>query len=168
MKTKVKNKVKVDLEKYVNVDTGEPLCDELSSSGSSISITSSGDLVCLNSSDYAVVDSATMKYLLSVLSYNEIGKITYMALTTKTQLNILYNNNVPHSNKSLQKYLEVKSESSFFKFLKKLIKVGVLYQIKGKIYGEVRVIYMLNPYVTRKRKTFDAKVFEIFTEFKEK
>lgn len=166
MKRDIKTKIKVDLGKYVNIDTGESMMDEFDG-GLSVSIEERGDYVSLSSSDYAVVDSTTLRYLSSILSYNDIGKITYMSLTTKTPLNILYNNNIPHSNKTLQSYLEVKSESSFLKFLKKLIKAGVLYQLKGRIYGDVRVIYMLNPYVSRKRRTFDNKVFDIFSKFDE-
>jgi hypothetical protein len=45
------------------------------------------------------------------------------------------------------------------------MKLGVLYQIKGNIGGKIRVIYMMNPFVARKRKQLDSKVIDVFKEF---
>jgi len=45
------------------------------------------------------------------------------------------------------------------------MKAGVIYQIKGNIAGEVRVIYMMNPFLARKRKTIDKEVFNVFNPF---
>jgi hypothetical protein len=53
----------------------------------------------------------------------------------------------------------------FLKLLNKLMKVGVIYQLKGRIRDEIRVIYMLNPFIARKRKTIDKEVFNVFHPF---
>ena len=77
-------------------------------------------------------------------------------------------NNQLHSNETLQKYLDISSTSTFFALVNKLIKAGVLYQVKGLIYGEVRKIYMINPFLSKKRKVFDEKVIEVFQSFENK
>jgi predicted transcriptional regulator len=94
-----------------------------------------------------------------------MNNILMMTTDLKTPLNIVYNGPQPHSNESLQKFLGYSSKSTFIKLLQKLIKEGVLYQIKGRISGEVRVIYMMNPFLARKRKTIDKEVFEVFRPF---
>jgi len=171
IKTKVK-KVKrttsdVDISKYVNFETGEVMSSEIGGSASIVVKEDTG-MSIVNSSDFAIIDTDAVRYLFEVLNDIDFGRLLKMSLTTKTPFNILFNHNTPHSNKSLQKYLAMSSESGFFRFVKRLMKLGILYQIKGKVYGEVRVVYMLNPYLSRKRKVFDNKVFEIFTEFKDK
>jgi len=88
-----------------------------------------------------------------------------MATDLKTPLNLVYNGPQPHSNESLQLLLGYSSRDKFFKLLKKLMELGVLYQIKGRISGEVRVVYMLNPYIARKRRTIDNSVFKVFQPF---
>lgn len=165
---KVKKKTSdVDLSKYVNLETGEIMSSEVDGSASIVVQEDTG-MSLVNSNDFAIIDTDAVKYLFEVLNDIDFGRLLKMSLTTKTPFNILFNHNVPHSNKSLQKYLAMNSESGFFRFVKRLMKLGIIYQIKGKIYGEVRVVYMLNPFLSRKRKVFDNKVFEIFTEFKDK
>jgi hypothetical protein len=86
-----------------------------------------------------------------------------LSTTTATPLNLIMNkNNQFHSNETLQQYLNIKSESMFFVFIRKIMKLGIIYQIKGNIHGSVRKIYMLNPFMSRKRRTFDHQVLEIF------
>jgi len=161
---KIKNKIQVDISKYVNRETGEILVDEMSSDTKMTIIRDSG-LVSVSYSDYAVISTDAIIYLTTILNNSDLGNVLKMLTTTKTPLNILYNNNVPHSNSSLQQYLKVSSESKFIDLIKRLMKLGVLYQIKGNIYGSVRVIYMLNPFLSKKRKLFDDKVFKIFKNF---
>jgi predicted transcriptional regulator len=166
-KHKIKNNIKVDISKYVNSETGVPLIDDIPKDTRIISTEDSG-IIKVSSSNYAVIDSEAVEYLMSVLSNVEIAYLMKMAITTKTPLNIIYNNNIPHTNETLKQYLQLSSSSTFSKLIKKLTEEGVLYQIKGKIYGRVRVIYMLNPYITRKRSTFDSKVFEVFSKLSKK
>ena len=160
---KIKKDTQVDLSQYVNKETGEFMLDEISKN-SDIIIKSTEDsgMVSVSYNDYAVLDTEAFLILAKVLNNSEFANVVKMAITTKTQLNILYNNNIPHSNHTLQEYLEIKSKSTFFELIKKLMEIGVIYQIKGRIHGEVRVIYMLNPLISKKRNTFDSKVIKIF------
>lgn len=160
-----RKKVHLDLSRYVNTDTGELLTSELSKDRMAVTITEEGNYVVITSDDYVVLDCKTVNYLSDVLSKPEMQSILKMATDLKTPLNIVYNGPQPHSNDSLQLFLGYSSQAMFLKLLKKLIKEGVLYQIKGKISGEVRVIYMMNPFLARKRKTIDKEVFSVFKPF---
>lgn len=165
VKAKESKKVNLDLTKYVNADTGELLTSELSRDKMVVTVTKEGNYVVITSDDYVVLDCKTVNYLSEVLSRTEMNNILMMTTDLKTPLNIVYNGPQPHSNESLQKFLGYSSKSTFIKLLQKLIKEGVLYQIKGRISGEVRVIYMMNPFLARKRKTIDKEVFEVFRPF---
>lgn len=158
-------KVKLDLSRYVNTTTGELLTSELSKDKMIVSVTKEGNYVVITSDDYVVLDCKTVNYLSNILSRTEMNNILMMATDLKTPLNIVYNGPQPHSNDSLQKFLGYSSKSTFIKLLQKLMRSGVIYQIKGNIGGEVRVIYMMNPFLARKRKTIDSEVFDVFKPF---
>lgn len=160
-----KKQVAIDLTKYVNEETGELLTSELQRDKMVVTVTKEGNYVVITSDDYVVLDCKTVNYLSDILSRTEMNNILMMATDLKTPLNIVYNGPQPHSNESLQVFLGYSSKSTFIKLLQKLIKAGVIYQIKGNIRGEVRVIYMMNPFLARKRKTIDKEVFEVFRPF---
>ena len=165
IKKRSTKKKQFDVGKYVNSDTGEMLSSELGKDKMSINITEEGGCVIITSDDYIVLDSKTVKYLATQLSRTEINSMIMMATDLKTPLNIVYNGPQPHTNKSLQSFLGYSSKAMFLRLLNKLMKVGVIYQLKGRIQNEVRVIYMLNPYIARKRKTIDKEVFQVFQPF---
>jgi hypothetical protein len=162
---RLKKNVDFDLETYVNIETGELLSSSLGRDKLSVSVTEKGDYVVMSSDDYVVLDSATVKFLANQLSRAELSNVLMMATDLKTPLNLVYNGPQPHSNESLQAFLGYSSRAMFFKLLNKLMKLGVIYQIKGRISGELRVVYMLNPYIARKRKTIDNTVFQVFQPF---
>ena len=165
IKAREKKQINLDLSKYVNSDTGELLTSELNKDKMIVSVTQEGNYVVITSDDYVVLDCKTVNYLSAVLSKPELQSIVLMATDLKTPLNIVYNGPQPHSNDTLQRFLGYSSQAMFLKLLKKLIKEGVIYQIKGKISGEIRVIYMMNPFLARKRKTIDKGVFNVFNPF---
>ena len=160
-----KKKVNLDLSKYVNTATGELLTSELRKDKMVVTVTEEGNYVVITSDDYVVLDCKTVNYLSEILSRTEMNNVLMMTTDLKTPLNIVYNGPQPHSNESLHKFLGYSSKSTFIKLLQKLMKAGVIYQIKGNIAGEVRVIYMMNPFLARKRKTIDKEVFNVFNPF---
>jgi len=155
----------VDLSEYHNNKTGEALDSELKP-GTKVTIKEKTGMVNISSNDYAVIDTQAIQILAKMLNNSDLANVIKMAVCSKTPLNLIYNNTIPHTNETLQKYLEVSSESKYIELIKRLMKAGILYQIKGLIYGEIRVIYMINPFLSSKRKTFDERLIGIFTEFK--
>lgn len=166
--TKVKRNLNIDFSKYFNVETGESLASEMASNekGTMISVKENTELVMLEKpTDFAFINTETLAKVISLLNNADLGHVIKMIPLTKTEWNMLYNHSVPHTNNSLQSYLEIKSNKSFHELIKRLIKVGVLYQIKGNINGAVRVVYIMNPHLSNKRKTFHVKLLKIFKDF---
>ena len=165
LKPKVNKKISIDYTKYVNSETGELLSSELEGGKMKITMTEEGKMIIMSSDNFIILDANTVRYLEDVLSASEMGHVVKMTVDLKTPLNLIYNGPYPHSNKSLQELLGYTSESTFLKLIRKLMKLGILYQIKGNISGSVRVVYMLNPFLARKRKSLDKEVFEVFKPF---
>jgi hypothetical protein len=160
---RVKTKKSIDLAKYVNTETGEYLAEEVSlNKGMITQYTEDGKYVIIKSDSFTIIDADAMEYLSKVLNKSEVGSMMVMANDLKTPFNLIFNHNRPHTHDTLQEAIGFKSKSMFIKFMGKLMKLGVLYQVKGNIMGEVRVIYMMNPLVARKRSKLDSQVFDIF------
>ena len=161
----VLKKEKIDLAKYVNTDTGEYLSDEIDQN-ISISVDKNTDMSVVSYSDYSVISTEAIVILSQILNNSDFANVIKMAIVVKTPMSILYNDTIPHTNETLQKYLEIKSEAMYISLMKRLMQAGVLYQMKGLIYGEVRKIYIINPYICRKRKVFENKILNVFQQFR--
>jgi predicted transcriptional regulator len=159
-----KESIRLDVENYVNTETGETLDSALQQK--TLTVKEEGNFVILQSDDYVVIDSEALKYMRHLLSTTDISHTVQMSANLKTPFNIVYNNNVPHTNETLQNFLGFRSKAMFLKLIKRLIKVGVLYQVKGRIMGGVRVIYMFNPLIARKRRSVDKQMMAIFCDIK--
>lgn len=163
--SKVTKKVKKDLSVYVNIETGENLAEEVDTI-TSITVTEDTGLVRITSKNYSMIEIESLLILKDILSSSHIGCIMLLSTTSKTEDNVLYNNNIPHTNTTLQKYLGFKSSSQYFTLIKELINLNVLYPKKHKVQGKLKTIYMINPYVCRKRSKLNPELFEIFFKIK--
>lgn len=165
---RINEKKIIDVSIYHNEETGELLSSEIGK-GTTIVVNQKTSNVSIDYDDYATISTKAMFTLMEVLNNSDLANTLKMSLCAKGPLSLLYNeNNQLHSNETLQKYLEISSESTYYNLINKLIKVGVLYQVKGLIHGSVRKIYMINPFLSKKRKVFDEKVIEVFQSFDKK
>lgn len=165
--TNVKKSVIVDFSIYHNEETGEALSSELSGNGLMVSIKEETDLVTMKTPDnFAFINTDVLSKVIPLLSDGDLAHLLKMIPLTKTEMNMLFNNTIPHTNATLQKYLKIVNRTAFHKVIKRLISSGILYQIKGNIYGKVRVVYILNPHLSNRRKTFHKSLFDIFKDFK--
>jgi hypothetical protein len=164
---KVSNNIKIDLNSFYNEQTGETLASEIV--GNKITVTikkENTELFTLKKPEnFSFINLDTLIKLYDVLSNVELGYLFKLIPLTKTEMNVIFNNTIPHSNYTLQNYLQIKSNSTFHTLIKKLITVGVLYQFKGNIQGAVRLTYILNPNVSNRRKTFDKSLIGFFKNF---
>lgn len=162
----IKKSIEIDLSEYYNSETGENLIEQISGKGISLSLKEDTDLVTLKQPDnFSFINLDTLIKLYDVLSNVELGYLFRLIPLTKTEFNIIFNHTIPHSNHTLQKYLKIKSNKTFHELIKKLVKEGVLYQMKGNISGAIRVIYVMNPFLSNRRKTFNKEVTTIFKNF---
>ena len=163
---KVTNNIKIDLDSFYNEQTGESLASEILGTRTSVTFRKETDLITLKKPEnFSMINLDTLNKLYQILSNSDLGYLLKMFPLTKTEMNMIFNNTIPHSNYTLQKYLEIKSNKTFHTLIKKLISVGVLYQMKGHIQGAVRVVYIMNPNVSNRRKTFDNSLVDFFKEF---
>ncbi len=163
---KITTNVKLDVANYWNEETGENLFTEITENGYSVSVKKESDLFTLDKpKNFCFINIDTLIKLYNVLTNSELGYLFKLIPLTKTEWNMIYNNTIPHSNHTLQDYLEIKSNSTFHALIKKLIRVGVLYQVKGNILGAVRLTYILNPNVSNRRKTFHISLIGYFKRF---
>jgi len=163
---KVKKNVSIDFSLYVNEETGEILASELNGNALMVSVKEDTELVTMKKPDsFAFINVSTLEKVIKLLNNADLGNLLKLFPLTKTEMNMIYNHTYPHTNYSLQKYLEIKSNKTFHEFIKRLIKAGVLYQVKGQINGAVRVVYILNPYLSNRRKTFHNSLFDLFSDF---
>lgn len=159
---KITKKVNVSPNDLVNYKTGETFDED-----KVIHITEETGYSIINYDDYTVFDSRAIAYLQSILSRPEMSSVMTMASDLNSLFNLVFNKTVPHTNETLQQHLGYNSKAMFINLIRKLIKVGVLYQIKGNIGGEVRIVYMFNPYIARKRKKINNDVMDVFKSFEE-
>lgn len=162
MKDEIRSKI-LDLDKYVNIDTGQLLLDELSTE-SSIKITEKTGNKFVESDNYIVVDVDSLKYLRQekIISSKDVGHIMHMSETLKTVYNAMFmNNNVPHTLASLSEYLGMSYDTTT-RYIKKLAKKNIVH----KYITAYDTYYCLNPYLTRRRKTIDSELLSHFSKFK--
>lgn len=166
---KIMRNVEIDFSKYYNEETGESLAQELiGNKKKMIEIREETDLVTLGMpKNFAVIDVDTLQKLFSILSNADLAQVLKIIPLTKTEMNMLFNHSVPHTNFTLQKYLDFSSRAKFTEMIRRLIKAGVLYELKGHINGAVRKVYILNPYLSNRRKTFHNSLFDLFKDFSE-
>lgn len=150
----------LDITEYVNAETGEVF----DSNNQLIVVKDTGMAsIIRDNGEYGTFGN--LGVFLDIISDSDLKKACKMAVDIKTPLNMVYNNNVPHTHETLRQYLGIKSESEYHKMLRRLMKAGVIYKLEGLVNGEVRKTILINPFLFTKRKIFDQKVLEIFSPY---
>lgn len=158
--TKTRN---LDTDKYVNIETGQVLGDDLPF-GTTITITEPDDgLAVISSDEYIVVDASELKNLVDskIITSNDMGKLLTMAMSLKTIYNALYKSTVPHTLETLSLLLDQNYDYTT-KFIKKLCRKNVMH----KYVTADDTLYCINPYLTRRRKTLSKDLLSRFSKFK--
>lgn len=150
-KTKLKQGV-------ADVETGEILPKE-----TTVNIVDD-NLVLVCSSEYVIIDSHALQYILQNFSPVDYGRILKMADMTNGAYNILYHNRqVPHTDSSLMEELNY-TRNKYADFMKRLYRKSVISYIYTVKDGKEFKYIMLNPNLARKRKTIDKNCLTYFDE----
>lgn len=154
-KIKPINKV-INHKELINIETGEVK--------SNVKTLESTNLIEVSYEEYVIISSEAISYITSVLRDVEIGAFMSMVNMLKTSMNVVYKaNNTPHTTASLQSSLN-QTKSSFYRFLDKLHKAGVIWYLIGSD-GKKKIKHIIvNPHVARKRKTFDREILALFND----
>jgi len=160
MKT-VKVTTNLDLSKYVDIETGQPMLDLLDKD-TSIKVLKDTDLVLIDSKDSFVTDVEVLTQLIKdkIINVKDIGYIMLMSRTLKTEHNATYNYTIPHTLESLSELLDLSYDRTTV-LIKRLYNKNIMY----KLVTVNDTLYCMNPYLTRKRKTLSKELVAIFNKF---
>lgn len=150
-----------DPSDYVNKTTGETLESVLG--GSSLQSVSQSDLFTISYDDYIVACGKRLKEVKGAVSRSDYTRFMEMSLMVKTIFNVLYNSTIPHDLDSLSRALEIDKDNTT-KLVNRLVKKGFMAYTVCAPSGFVQKLYMLNPSIIRKRKTFHKELFIFFKD----
>lgn len=156
----------IELANYVNVETGESLASELVGEGKTITVQEDSGTRVINSDNYCTVDCDVLIKISGLISNADLAYLTKMFPLTKTDSNILYNNNCPYTNQTLQKYLGISSVSKFSELMSRLDKVGAIRKKREYIKESRKMVFAMNPFLSRKRKTITVEEASYFIDFR--
>ena len=154
---------KVIAEDYVNKETGELLSSEAKDT-ISITLKEKTNQFIINSDEYVVFDADAIYYLTNHLSSTERGKIMTIANMVKGDCSVIcQNNNHPHTPETLSLTFQMHIDK-WYAFVRKMVKQGILAYCVCAPSGYLQKIYMLNPYIARKRKTINCELNHFFRD----
>ena len=151
-----------DPSQYVNRETGEILSDQLDP-GSVISISngSGKDDFILRYRSYIALDGNALETMSEGLSSDDKAKFIKMANWLKTEFNVVFNNNRPHTLESLSTALGIHKDNTT-KLVKRLVAKGLMAYVVCAPSGYTQKLYILNPIVAKKRDRFNRVLLLFF------
>jgi hypothetical protein len=150
-------------DQYVNTETGELLSSEVNDSVT-ITLKEKTNQFIINSNEYIVFDSNAIMFLTEHLNSTERGKILAMANMVKGDCCIItQKNNHPHTPETLSVTLDM-NLNKFYEFIRKMVKKNILSYCTCAPSGFLQKIYMLNPYIARKRKNINCELNSFFRD----
>lgn len=157
------NKKKIDTSKYVNVDTGQPLSDELPNI-TSVNI-KNNQLIMVDYKSYVMINKDAIALLSTMITESDMGRLLEMADMIATEFNILFTKDDKiHNRDSLAIDLNL-APDNVTRLLNKFYKRGIIHYSKGILKGKEVKTIILNPYIARNRATIDARCCQIFEQF---
>jgi hypothetical protein len=161
--TKVTRNIPVDYTKYTNTETGETMDSEMKGK-TTITAKEGTDLFTINSDDYVVFDSGAIQYLINNLNKPDVATVFTMSKMVIGDCSVICTDNKqPHTPDTLSLVLDM-NKNKFYELVRRLMKKGILAYTVCAPSGYVQKIYMLNPYIARKRKTINCELSFFFKD----
>ena len=162
--TKLKKQSRRHAAEYVNAETGETLASE-AKDGITIKMTEDTKYFTIDSDEYVVFDSKAINYLAKELAKSDMARVLRLGNMVKGDCSIIcQDNNKPHDSETLPKVLDDMSHDEFYKMVRKLVSKNILAYCVCAPSGFVQKIYMLNPYIARKRKVLNCELNTFFKD----
>lgn len=158
---KVKTAINLDLSKYVDIETGQPMLDLLDKD-TSIKVLKDTDYVIIDSKDYFITDVEVLTALIrdKIITIKDLGYIMLMSQTLRTEYNATFNHTIPHTLETLSLLLDLSYVRTTM-LINRLYKKNIMYRLNTTN----ETLYCMNPYLTRKRKTLSKELLQIFGKF---
>lgn len=157
------SKASINPDEYFNIHTGKPL-SSIHPDMTTVNVPNT-ELVQVRYTEFVTVSSSAVVFIYSNFTKVEAGRILLMSDMVKGCYNLLYNkNNHPHTKKTLEKGLDL-TRVNLGRFLKKLLKKGVIYYLTGYKDGKKFTHIMLNPHLAKKRGNLHVDCIAAFQDF---
>ena len=153
----------VHTDKYVNHETGETMRSETKSNERVQKKVPNGTFE-INSDNYVMFDDNAVKYLLKVLNRTDVSRVFQMGNMTRGECSVISHSNAkPHTSESLSEVLGM-SMNKFYAMVRTMVKEGILAYTVCAPTGIVRKIYILNPYIARKKRVMNCELMMTFCD----
>lgn len=153
----------VQADKYVNSKTGETMDSEIESKERIQKKAPTGTFE-INSDNYVTFDDNAVKYLLKTLNRTDVSRVFQMGNMTRTDCSVIsHPNNKPHTSESLAEVLGM-SMNKFYAMIRTMVKENILLYMVCAPTGFVRKIYILNPYIARKKRAMNCELLMAFCD----
>lgn len=165
MRKTVFTKKSIDVNRLVNIDTGELLS---SSHPNLSSINEKTSNILISSDEYIVFDSDSLRIIKEIFNDSDLGRILLMGNMVSGPLNILHKSRESeHDTESLMIELSY-SLNKFRDFMKRLHVAGVVAYLD--VYRkQIKYRHILfNPRIARKGKVFSEEILKHFERFDER
>ena len=160
-KKKVVHRAGFDASKFVDSETGETLESVLGKGHlENVSVT---DLFTLSYEDYRIINDKRLDDVKGSVSRSDYVRFLDMSKMVKTIFNVLYNSTIPHDLESLSRALDLPKDE-VTRLVNRLVKKGFMAYTVCAPSGFVQKLYMLNPSIIRKRKTFHKELLIFFKD----
>lgn len=153
----------IDPSDYVHKDTGEMLVpnENTSYKVSKIKVTNS---FIADSKHYITIDMDSIMQLEGLIPYQDFGALFCICENLSKEFNILmYNNHTPHTTNTISDKLRISNEGARI-LLKRLVDKSILAYVVSVKSGYKQKIYIANPSIIRKSKSFSNELKLIFDD----
>lgn len=162
---KRKVKKKLDPNKYANIETAETFDSELNPGETPYMDVETGEYV-LSFANFVSSDAVFDEKICWLLSAADYRRYRLMSNWLHTNFNvILSGNNRPHTLQTLAKAIRLSVDETT-RLVKRLAAKGLLVYMCCPESGYDKKIFMMNPYVTRKRNSFHEHFLPLFTDIR--
>jgi hypothetical protein len=155
-------KKNIDAGKYANIETAETYDSELNPGESVYMEVETGEVV-LTFANFVSSDALFEEEICWRLSPADYRRYRLMSCWLHTNFNVVCSgNNRPHTLQSLSKKIRLSVDETT-RFVKRLTEMGLLVYTVHPDSDDRKKVYMMNPYVIRKRKSIHEKLLPLFT-----
>ena len=120
-------------------------------------------LITFTTENFMTVDGDAWEYILTVINEVDSCRVIRMGNMLKTEHNIVFNHTKPHTKETLSRFLGI-DERSFRRLVNRLVKNNIMAYCVCAPSGFEYKVYMLNPTLVKKRKTFDKSLSVFFRD----
>lgn len=109
------------------------------------------------------INNSSWNYLINNFTDSELIKIVHITSTLKTDFNICFNNNIPHTKHTLAEFLDIVPDN-LTRLMKRLESLGIVKCVSGKDFNYKESIYIMNPLINSAKFYSNSTLIESLFE----